>query len=143
MYLRIDVIFISKLIQTTWGLFHQSPVLSNQFFWDFMSIPLHFLWVFFISHNSQTKETFWISSKFAIKLLEKITRFIQNWQWRNPKDVTKNISKVFDRIWHAGLLHKLKSYGIPGTIFGLISSFPSNRRASGGSGWEVFTRIFS
>ena len=29
--------------------------------------------------------------------------------------------------WHAGL-HKLKSYGISGQIFGLISSFLSNRR---------------
>ena len=38
-----------------------------------------------------------------------------------------DISKAFDRIWHAGLLHKLKSYGISGQIFGLISSFLSNR----------------
>ena len=30
-------------------------------------------------------------------------------------------------VWHAGLLHKLKSYGISGQIFGLISSFLSNR----------------
>ena len=26
--------------------------------------------------------------------------------------VALNISKAFDRVWHAGLLHKLKSYGI-------------------------------
>ena len=38
------------------------------------------------------------------------------------------ISKAFDSVWHAGLLHKLKSYGISGQIFGLISSFLSNRR---------------
>ena len=31
-------------------------------------------------------------------------------------------------VWHAGLLHKLKSYGISGQIFGLISSFLSNRQ---------------
>ena len=36
-------------------------------------------------------------------------------------------SKACDRVWHAGLLHKLKSYGISGQIFGLISSF-SNRQ---------------
>ena len=35
--------------------------------------------------------------------------------------------KAFDRVWHAGLLHKLKSYGIFGQIFGL-SSFLSNRQ---------------
>ena len=42
--------------------------------------------------------------------------------------VTIDISKAFDRVWHAGLLHKLKSYGISDKIFGLISSFRSNRR---------------
>ena len=39
-----------------------------------------------------------------------------------------DISKAFDRVWDAGLLHKRKSYGISGQIFGLISSFLSNRR---------------
>ena len=38
-----------------------------------------------------------------------------------------DISKFFDMVWHAGLLHKLKSYGISGQILGLISSFLSNR----------------
>ena len=45
--------------------------------------------------------------------------------------VALDISKAFDKafgVWHAGLLHKLKSYGILGQIFGLISSFLSNRR---------------
>ena len=41
--------------------------------------------------------------------------------------VALNISKAFDRVCHAGLLLKLKSYGISGQIFGLISSFLSNR----------------
>ena len=38
-----------------------------------------------------------------------------------------DIPKTFDRVWHAGLLHKRKSYGISGQIFGLIFSFLSNR----------------
>ena len=42
--------------------------------------------------------------------------------------VALDISKVFDRVWHAGLPHEFKSYGISGQIFGLISSFLSNRR---------------
>ena len=41
--------------------------------------------------------------------------------------VALNISKAFNRVSHAGLLPKLKSYGISGQIFGLISSFLSNR----------------
>ena len=44
------------------------------------------------------------------------------------RTVALDTSKAFDRVWHAGLLHKLKSYGISGQIFGLISSFLSNRR---------------
>ena len=36
--------------------------------------------------------------------------------------------KTFNRVWHAGFLHKPKSYGIPGWVFGLISSFVSNRQ---------------
>ena len=42
--------------------------------------------------------------------------------------VAVDISKAFNRVWHAGLLYKLKSYGISGQTFGLISSFLSNRR---------------
>ena len=34
---------------------------------------------------------------------------------------------IYPRLWHVGLLFKLKSYGISGQIFGLVSSFLSNR----------------
>ena len=42
--------------------------------------------------------------------------------------VALHISKAFDRVWHAGLLHKLRFYGISGQIFGLISPFLSSRQ---------------
>ena len=42
--------------------------------------------------------------------------------------VALDISKGFDRVWHAGLFHKLQSYGISGQMFGSISSFLSNRQ---------------
>ena len=42
--------------------------------------------------------------------------------------VALDISNSFNRVWHAGLLHKLKPYGISGQIFGLISSLLSNRQ---------------
>ena len=41
--------------------------------------------------------------------------------------VTLDISKPFNRVFHAGLLHKLKSYEISVQIFVLVSSFLSNR----------------
>ena len=39
-----------------------------------------------------------------------------------------DISKPFDRVWHGSPLYKLTFCGISGKIFGLISSFLSNRR---------------
>ena len=37
--------------------------------------------------------------------------------------VALDISKAFNRAWHAGLRYKLQSYGISGQIFGPISFF--------------------
>ena len=42
--------------------------------------------------------------------------------------VVLDVSKAFDRVCYAGLFLKLKSYWISGQIFGLISSFLSNRQ---------------
>ena len=42
--------------------------------------------------------------------------------------VALEISKAFDKVWHAGLLHKCKFCGISSQIFGLVLSFLSNRR---------------
>ena len=42
--------------------------------------------------------------------------------------VALDICKAFNRVWHAGILHKYKCYGISGQIFGRISSFLSNRQ---------------
>ena len=42
--------------------------------------------------------------------------------------VSLDIPKAFGRVWHADLLHKLNFYGISCHIFGLISSFLTNRR---------------
>ena len=39
-----------------------------------------------------------------------------------------DIFKAFDRVWHAGLLHKLKFYGISGQILCHIFSYLSNRQ---------------
>ena len=44
-----------------------------------------------------------------------------------PTVISDRIARAFDKIWHAGLLHKLKSYEIFGHIFGL-SFFLSNRQ---------------
>ena len=49
---------------------------------------------------------------------------------RATRAVALDIFKAFDRVWHAGLLHKLNSFGVSGQVFDLISSFLSNRQLS-------------
>ena len=41
--------------------------------------------------------------------------------------VVLDVFKAFDKVWIAGLLHKLKFYGISGQVFDLVSSFLDNR----------------
>ena len=49
-------------------------------------------------------------------------------RYEATRAVVLDIFKAFDRVWHAGLLHKHKSYGISSQLFDLISSFRSNRQ---------------
>ena len=39
-----------------------------------------------------------------------------------------DISKAFDRVWHPGLLFKLKTFGITGSLFCWFESYLSQRR---------------
>ena len=67
----------------------------------------------------------------ALGLLDRPRIFLQLYLNRSgaTRAVTLDIFNAFDRIWPDGPLHKrLKTYGISGQIFGLISSFLSNRR---------------
>ena len=43
------------------------------------------------------------------------------------RGVFHDMSKAFDRVWHDGLLYKLKCNGIQGNVYNLLSSFLSNR----------------
>ena len=47
----------------------------------------------------------------------------------NPslRAVFLNISKAFDKVWHEGLLYKLKSIGISGELYNLLENYLSGR----------------
>ena len=43
-----------------------------------------------------------------------------------PLEVTSvllDLSKAFDKVWHKGLLYKLKSIGISGVLFNLLENY--------------------
>ena len=39
------------------------------------------------------------------------------------RSVYRDISKAFDRVWHVGLIYKLKRYGVSGQFLSLVQSF--------------------
>jgi hypothetical protein len=39
-----------------------------------------------------------------------------------------DVSKAFDRVWHAGLLHKIKRMGITGNLYSWLVDYLSNRK---------------
>ena len=45
----------------------------------------------------------------------------------DTRGVFLDISKAFDRVWHKGLIFKLKSYGIVGSLLCLLDDFLSER----------------
>ena len=43
------------------------------------------------------------------------------------RSIFLDISKAFDKVWHKGLLYKLKSVGISGDLFNLLENYLSGR----------------
>ena len=76
------------------------------------------MWSFF-------KFPVWSTADFLTVVSDRIARAFK--KFSATQAVALDISKAFDRVWHTGLLHKLKCYGISGQILGLISSFLNNR----------------
>ena len=68
------------------------------------------------------------SADLLALLTEHISKVLD--QRGESRSVALDISKAFDRVWHAGLLHKLSSYGIDEKFLSLIASFLSDRSMS-------------
>ena len=68
----------------------------------------------------------------AISQLPSITQTIHSAFDCDPtlevRSVFLDISKAFNRVWHDGLLYKLRRWGISGNLFNLLHSFLTNRK---------------
>ena len=54
--------------------------------------------------------------------------YITNDFGREVRVVFCDISKAFDRVWHKGLLHKLESIGIRGSLLSWVKNYLSERK---------------
>ena len=61
-------------------------------------------------------------------ITQKIYTAFEDFPSREIRAVFLDISKPFDKVWHEGLVFKLKTYGISGPILTLIVSYLSNRQ---------------
>lgn len=52
-----------------------------------------------------------------------------------------DISKAFDRVWHAGLLHKLKGHGITGRLLRWLTSYLTDRQQRVTIKWKLLGEI--
>ena len=71
-----------------------------------------------------------MSSRSTADLLTVVSEWIARTFSRSGANwaVALDISKAFDRVWHVGILQKLKCYGVSGQMFRLISSFLNNKQ---------------
>lgn len=44
------------------------------------------------------------------------------------RGVFLDMSKAFNKVWHDGLLFKLKSYGVQGELFSVLENYLKNRQ---------------
>ena len=61
-------------------------------------------------------------------ITQKIYTAFKEFPSRESRAVFLDILKAFDKIWHEGLVFKLKTYGISGPLLALIVSYLSNRQ---------------
>ena len=77
------------------------------------------------------KQSGFIKGDSTINQLLSITHMIQSaFDCDPPKEVRSiylDISKAFDKVWHSGLIFKLRQNGIQGKMLNILSSFLSNR----------------
>ena len=72
------------------------------------------------------------SGDSCISQLIAITHDIFKYFDGNPcldtRGVFLDISKAFDKVWHDGLLYKLKCYGVEGGLYNILENYLSNRK---------------
>ena len=75
------------------------------------------------------------------QLLSIIHEIQTNFDTNPPADVRGvflDISKAFDKVWHKGLIFKLKSYGVEGDLLSLLECYLTIKKSKGCFKWSDF-----
>ena len=72
----------------------------------------------FVGGDSTVNQLLYLSNEFSKALDE----------GREIRVVFCDISKVFDRVWHRGFIHKLRSVGLSGSLIDWLSDYLDNRQ---------------
>ena len=72
----------------------------------------------FVSGDSTVNQLLYLSNEFSKALDE----------GKEIRVIFCDISKAFDRVWHRGLIHKLRSAGISGSLLDWLSNYLENRQ---------------
>ena len=62
-----------------------------------------------------------------LSITNEIHKAFDKYPSRETRAIFLDISKAFDKVWHEGLIFKLKSNGVSGKLLDLIKSFLSER----------------
>ena len=94
----------------------------------FERVIFNSLYSYFIENNLITwRQSGFIKKDSTINQLLSITEMIRkSFDCEPPKEVRAiflDISKAFDKVWHEGLIFKLKQNGVEGEILNLLTSF--------------------
>ena len=98
----------------------------------FERVIYNFLFNYFLSNKLFTpyESGFLLRDSCIAQLLsvihEKQTAFDEN-PTVDVRGVFLDISKAFDKVWHDGLIFRLKSYGIEGELLLLLKNYLHNR----------------
>ena len=90
------------------------------------------LFNYFKNNNLFTPSQWGLPSDSCIAQLLSIIHEIQtdfdNYPAVYVRGVFLDISKTFDKVWHIGLLFKLKAYGVDGELLSLLKNYLENCR---------------
>ena len=99
----------------------------------FEKIVFKHLYNYFVSNNLITKN----QSGFRpcdstvnqlIDLINDIHKSFDNRKSLETRAVFLDISKAFDKVWHEGLIFKLKQNGVSGPVLNLLNNYLINRK---------------